>query len=249
MSRHPMQRSKPPRESANSEQYIQFIAESAAPKAIMLEDIKKATLEDATLQEAIRMIRENRWHKINEIENPHIDKDELKMLRNVKDELTVSSQNDVLLRNTRIVIPRKLRPDAISLAHIGHQGLVKTKSLLREKVWFPLIDSLVKKEIDSCIPCQASGREKPPQPLCMSSLPEENFEKVYIDFLGPLSSGESLLVVLDGRSRYPIAEIQMKTDAPALIPRLDQIFALFGIPKEVVSDNGPLSKVMKSRNL
>ena len=49
MSRHPMQRSKPPRESANSEQYIQFIAESAAPKAIMLEDIKKATLEDATL--------------------------------------------------------------------------------------------------------------------------------------------------------------------------------------------------------
>ena len=72
MSRHPMQRSKPPRESANSEQYIQFIAESAAPKAIMLKDIKKATLEDATLQEAIRMIRDNRWHKINGIENPHM---------------------------------------------------------------------------------------------------------------------------------------------------------------------------------
>ena len=154
------------------------------------------------------MIRDNRWHKINEIENPHIDKDELKMLRNVKDELTVSSQNDVLLRNTRIVIPRKLRPDAISLAHIGHQGLVKTKSLLREKVWFPLIDSLVKKEIDSCIPCQASGREKPPQPLCMSSLPEENFEKVYIDFLGPLPSGESLLVVLDGSIDISIYKVR-----------------------------------------
>ena len=48
-----------------------------------------------------------------------------------------------------------------------------------------------------------------------------------------------LLVVLDGRSRYPIVEIQNKTGAPALIPRLDKIFALFGIPKEVVSDNGP----------
>ena len=123
MSQHPMQRLKPPRESANSEQCIEFIAESAAPKAIMLEDIKKATLKDATLQEAITMIRENRWHKINEIENPNIDKDELKMLRNFKDELTVSSQNDVLLRSTRIVIPRKLRPDAISLAHIGHKDL------------------------------------------------------------------------------------------------------------------------------
>ena len=231
MPRHPMQRSKPPRESANSEQYIQFIAKSAAPKAIMLEDV--------TLQETITMIRENRGHNINEIENPNIAKDELKILRNVKDELTVSCQNDVLLRSTRIVIPRKLRPDASSLAHIGHQGLVKTKSLLREKVWFPLLDSLVKKEIHFCIPCQASGCEKPPQPLCMSSLPEENVEKVFIDFLGPLPSGESLLVVLDGRSRYPIAEIEKKTDAPALIPRLDKIFALFGIPKEVVSDNGP----------
>ena len=59
MSRHPIQRSKPPRESAHSEQYVQFIAESAVPEAIMLEDIKKATLEDATLQEAIRISRGN----------------------------------------------------------------------------------------------------------------------------------------------------------------------------------------------
>ena len=82
---------------------------------------------------------------------------------------------------------------------------------------------LLKEEIDSCIPCQVSGHEKPPQPLRMSSLPEKNL----------------LLAVLDGCLRYPIAEIQKKTDAPALIPRLDKIFALFGIPKEVVSDNGP----------
>lgn len=31
----------------------------------------------------------------------------------------------------------------VHLAHRGHQGIVKTKQLLREKVWFPGIDSLV----------------------------------------------------------------------------------------------------------
>ena len=106
----------------------------------------------------------------------------------------------------------------------------------------------MKKEIDSCIPCQASGCETPPEPLCMSLLPDENLDKAYVDFLGPLPSGESLLVVLDGRSRYPIVTLQKKTDAPALIPCLDKIFALFGIPKEVVSDNGPPIKGYEIKN-
>ena len=30
-----------------------------------------------------------------------------------------------------------------------------------------------------------------------------------------------------------------KTDASHLIPCLDEIFAIFGLPKEVISDNGP----------
>jgi hypothetical protein len=64
-----------------------------------------------------------------------IDIRELKLLRNVKDELTVSNDKNIILRDTRIVIPKSLRADAIRLAHVGHQGIVKTKSLMREKVY------------------------------------------------------------------------------------------------------------------
>ena len=49
---------------------------------------------------------------------------------------------------------------------------------MREKVWFPLIDSLVKAEIDACIPCQATGHPNAPQPLQMRELPKENFDTV-----------------------------------------------------------------------
>ena len=246
MSRHPLNRnSTNSQDSENSEYYIKFIAESATPKAMTLQQIKDATHLDPTLQHAIHVIQENAWHTLDTTVFPtesNVDIRELKLLRNVKDELTVANDKNLILRGTRIVIPKSLRADAIRLAHIGHQGIVKTKSLLREKVWFPLIDSLINSEINRCIPCQATGRPKPPQPLKMREIPKDNFDTVYMDFLGPLPTGETLFVLIDGRSRYPVTKIMKKTDAPHLIPCLDEIFATFGLPKEVISDNGPSFK-------
>ena len=43
------------------------------------------------------------------------------------------------------MLPVVLRKRVVDLAHKGHQGLVKTKLLLRAKVWFPYMDSLVEK--------------------------------------------------------------------------------------------------------
>ena len=39
------------------------------------------------------------------------------------------------MRRTRIVIPQNLKSEELLLAHEGHQGIVKTKSRLRIKVW------------------------------------------------------------------------------------------------------------------
>ena len=61
----------------------------------------------------------------------------------------------MILRGNRIVIPSKLREKAVDLAHVGHQGIVKTKSLIREKVWFPGRDKMVKDKVDNCLACQA----------------------------------------------------------------------------------------------
>ena len=226
MSRHPMNTtSMTSQDSKNSEYYIQFIAESTTTKAMTLQQIREATQNDPTLQHAAHIIQKDLWHTLdttNLSKDTDIDIRELKLLRNVKDELTVSNDKNIILRDTRIVIPKSLRADAIRLAHGGHQGIVKTKSLMREKVWFPLIDSPVKSAIDSYIPCQATGRPKPPQPLLMREIPKENFDTVYIYFLGPLPSGETLFVLIDGRSRYQVTKIMKKTDAPHLIPCLDE---------------------------
>ena len=60
--------------------------------------------------------------------------------KKLKEELSAS--NGLVLRRNRIVIPPNLRSKAVDLAHGGHQGIVKTKQLIIDQVWFPGIDKL-----------------------------------------------------------------------------------------------------------
>ena len=138
-------------------------------------------------------------------------------------------------------IPETLRNKIVTLAHSGHQGIVKTKCLLRESVWFPGMDRMVEEMVSQCIPCQAANHSPLPscEPLKMSTLPPGPWQELSIDFCGPFPSGDYLLVVVDDYSRYPEVEILKSTSAKAVIPHLDSIFARQGIPNVVRTDNGP----------
>ena len=86
-----------------------------------------------------------------------------KIFFNVRHELSVA-QDYVLLRGCRIIIRYVLRHKAIQLALEGHQGVVKTKSLVRSKIWYLGIDRDIEKLVRSCIPCQANIVEDKPAP-------------------------------------------------------------------------------------
>ena len=69
-------------------------------------------------------------------------------------------------------------------------------------------------------------------------MPDAPWDKVHVDFYGLLPSGEYFLVVIDRYSRYPEVEIIRSTKASVVIPKLDKIFAMHGIPSIVKADNG-----------
>ena len=147
----------------------------------------------------------------------------------------------MILKGNRLVIPTNLVQKAVDLAHASHQGIVKTKKLIREKVWFPGIDKTVEDKVKSCLPCQAAvneGAEKP-EPLNMTPLPHGPWQDVSADFLGPLPTGEYILVVIDDYSRFPEVEIVSGTSSRTTIPALDGIFARQGVPMTLRTDNGP----------
>ena len=62
---------------------------------------------------------------------------------------------------------------------------------------------------------------------------------VYADFCGPFPTGETVLVVIDGYSRYVEVEIMKSTTTTAVVSRLKKIFARHGYRDELTSDNEP----------
>ena len=183
LSRYPGQETSN-KEEKMAEEYVKFLSAHAVPKAMSLEDIHLATKADATLQKLAEIIRTDDWHILtDEAVSTGINVAELKLFSKIRDELTVSDDSNVILRGTRIIIPAALRQQAMAIAHEGHQGLVKTKQLLREKTWFPGIDENVKKLIGNCIACQANGPASRPDPLQMSPLPPEPWHTVHMDFV------------------------------------------------------------------
>ena len=51
--------------------------------------------------------------------------------------------------------------------------------------------------------------------------------------------GETLLILIDDYSRFPFIEPVTSEAASAVIPKIDKIFAMFGTPDVLKSDNGP----------
>lgn len=237
LSRHPTKEgAQTTRQQKVAEEYINYLATTSTPKALKTQDIEAATQADATLQGVAEAIAKGNWHLV--VKRPGVNPTEFRLLERVKDELAVSASGNLILRGTRIVIPKSLQEHVVSLAHEGHQGLVKTKSLLREKVWFPNIDKLVESKVKSCSACLITTPECKREPLQMSPLPAAPWKELSVDFAN-LPNQEYLLLITDDYSRYPVVEIVKSTSAATVIPKLDKMFSEFGVPDVVKSDNGP----------
>ena len=163
----------------------------------------------------------------------------------VAGELCVIGQ--LVLRGTRIVIPQKLRPRTLALAHEGHLGVVGTKQNLRTKVWWPGMDRAADRHCRTCHGCQLVARPDPPESIRSTALPDGPWEDLAVDLMGPLPSGHSLLVIVDYYSRFYEVEVMQSTTAEKVIDRLADTFSRHGLPATIKSDNGPQFKSSEFR--
>ena len=155
-------------------------------------------------------------------------------------ELTLNKSQNIILKGRRIAIPKSLQETATKLAHVGHQGIKRTKSLLREKVWYTNIDATGREIVEKCVPCQAIGQKSLPEPMEITPTPDTPWSRLANDFYRPIpNTGQYLLVVVDKYSKFPEIEAVNSTEAKECVPKLDKIFAMHGIPTKLKSDNGP----------
>lgn len=164
------------------------------------------------------------------------EEDEFKPYHNRRNELTC--HHGCLMWGNRVIIPESLRGEVLTELHEGHAGIVRTKSLARSHTWWPGIDSDIEKMCQSCAGCQHYLPNPKTSPVHPWDWPTDPWERLHIDYAGPFRGGMYLIVV-DAHSKWPEVVPMTSTTATATIEALRSIFARFGLPKVVVSDNGP----------
>ena len=121
------------------EEYVREVTLQAVPVALWIEEIEEVSFQDEELEAVREALKTGHWSKAQ------------KAYELVSHELACIGQ--VVLRGTRIVVPRTLRRRVLDLAHEGHQSIVKTKEHLRSKVWWPGIDNEAEKKCRECFGC------------------------------------------------------------------------------------------------
>ena len=136
-----------------------------------------------------------------------------------------------------VVVPDKLRDHILDELHQTHSGIVKTKSLARSYVWWPGLDVQIENLTKSCATCQAARSASMVAPLHPWTWPAKPWQRINIDFAGPYQ-GRMFLIVVDAHSRWPEVIEMKSTTSTATIQELRRLFASYGLPLQVVSNNG-----------
>ena len=153
----------------------------------------------------------------------------VKLYRQVPSEIAI-------VDNKQIIIPSLLQQKILYKIHTRHQGIHKWRERAWQSVWWPGISRQLEDLIRSCPHC-CKERLQSVEPLIPTEFPSLPWEKVATDLF--VWKGNNYLLVVDYLSRYiEIARLPKETSAE-VIQQLKIIFARHGIPREVISDNGP----------
>ena len=189
-------------------------------------DIKVWTRRDNELARVFQFVAQG-W--------PEVVDPELKIFHTKQEELSI--HEGCILWGTRVVVPKQGREAVLQELHQGHPGISRMKSLARMYVWWPGLDKDIEKLLHGCTKCQEVSSVPPPAPLNPWKWPTRPWARLHLDFAGPFE-GRLFLIMIDAHSKWIEAVSTHSTSSAVVIEELRSVFARFGIPEMIVTDNG-----------
>lgn len=192
------------------------------------QELKRQTANDQLLGRVLNYIR-NGWPAENEIKA-------LQPYFNRKTELY--EELGCVMWGHRVVIPLSCTKKVLTDLHECHMGIVKTKAMARSYVWWPGVDEAVEAMCRGCAVCAAEADAPPRRAPALWPWPAQQWSRIHADFLGPIE-GKLYLVVVDARTKWLEVFNVSSTSANNVINKFSELFARWGIPRQLVTDNGP----------
>ncbi|XP_027869143.1 uncharacterized protein K02A2.6-like [Xiphophorus couchianus] len=187
--------------------------------------VARATRRDMDLSKVYQYVTES-W--------PTVTDESLKAYHNKRNEL--STERGCVLWGTRVIIPSKMRMAVLNEIHSGHQGIVKSKALARKYVWWPNLDYDLEQVCKTCETCQLEQKMPQHVPLHPWEFPGESWKRLHIDFAGPFLES-MFMIVVDSYSKWLEVFRMPHITSQATITRLKRLFASYGLPEQIVTDN------------
>jgi len=165
------------------------------------------------------------------------DKPKPELLPYFHKRMELTHEDDVLLWDSRVIIPDSLRPVLLNDLHAEHMGMVKMKRLARRYMWWPKIDQEIEEVVKACSACQEAAKAPSSSQQASWSWPGGPWKRLHLDFAGPYL-GKMFLVVVDAYSKYLDIIPMTEVTSARTIAALRHTFSYFGLPEHIVTDNG-----------
>ena len=149
----------------------------------------------------------------------------------------LSTEGGVVLWGLRVIIPQPLQKRILEELHEEHPGMFRMKALARSFVWWANMDAEIETKVKSCHACTKVSNTAPTAPLHPWSWPSRPWQRVHIDFAE--HQGQHFFVLTDAHSKWPEIIPMRQTTTEKTMEVLRGLFASYGFPEEIVSDNGP----------
>lgn len=183
-------------------------------------------------------------------------------LRHIKDILKTEDSdmkdivNNYILKNDRLyrkvgnshkwVVPNGARWRICQLSHdeAGHFAFEKTFEKISSEYWFPKMKRFIKKYVAACMNCAYNKRLTGKETGYLHPIPKVNeiFHTIHLDHLGPFIKSKTgnvyILGIIDSFSKFIFVKGVRNTKSRTTIKVLEDIFATFGSPKVIITDQG-----------
>ncbi|XP_061178378.1 uncharacterized protein K02A2.6-like [Saccostrea echinata] len=154
---------------------------------------------------------------------------------NIRDELTV--QDGIVFKGERILIPETMRMDMLRRIHSSHIGVEGSLRRARENLFWLGMTKDVKDFVTKCDTCRSFDGKQRKETLVSHDVPTRPWAKVASDLFS--YNSKEYLVTVDYFSNFWEVDYLRSTMSKTVIQTLKALFARYGIPDTLVSDNGP----------
>uniref|UniRef100_A0A3Q1HAR0 Gypsy retrotransposon integrase-like protein 1 n=2 Tax=Acanthochromis polyacanthus TaxID=80966 RepID=A0A3Q1HAR0_9TELE len=227
LSRNPLSNTSDSSTDDEVQVYLQSVVTNAPVSSQKLREIKAATLQDEELAKVISLIQKG-WPPKRSL-HPS-----LHGYYSARSQL--SEADGLVLYQDRLVIPAALRQDVLKRIHEGHQGLTKCRARARMSVWWPRISMDITQLVSTCRFCIENKPSLRHEPLLTTPLPEGPWQRIAADLCE--FEKQNYLIVTDYYSRDIEIGHLSSISSRQVIGRLKSLFVRWGIPLELVTDNG-----------